>query len=268
MSLAAAAPARLSPALLRRPPPLATLLPRRTLSSSPPPSHPVDPIAHAKHLVRAHDPDAFLAAYFFPAGRPREAFWAYRALNVRPLSLARPSSSHRPCWARTSSSSQLDAPSERLTARRAQANTSPSPPLCGRRPAGARDDRRDGDDARARRHQAPVVEGRRARHCGRASGLPHPLTPFPSSPRLTFVFALPSRPGLPTRRPPRASRRPPLLPLAPGRRPSSPPARPGPLAHVDRADGRPRSLLLDAADRRPGPSFPSPSPFPSLLSPR
>lgn len=42
-----------------------------------------DPIGHCRALVRQHDPDAFLSSYFYPAGRPREAFWAYRALNVR-----------------------------------------------------------------------------------------------------------------------------------------------------------------------------------------
>ena len=66
-----------------RPRPLPLLLrPLGSRPSSAGASPTADPIGHCRTLTRTHDPDAFLASYFYPAGRPREAFWAYRALNV------------------------------------------------------------------------------------------------------------------------------------------------------------------------------------------
>lgn len=66
--------------------PSSSLLLTRTLASAPPAAAPTaDPIGHCRQRVREHDPDAFLASYFYPAGRAREAFWAYRALNVRSI---------------------------------------------------------------------------------------------------------------------------------------------------------------------------------------
>ncbi|CED85288.1 Phytoene/squalene synthetase [Phaffia rhodozyma] len=53
-------------------------------SSTSPSSGPsfISPVLYCKQQVQKFDHEAYLASYFFPAGRPREAFWALRALNM------------------------------------------------------------------------------------------------------------------------------------------------------------------------------------------
>lgn len=79
-------PTMAAPRLLRTRPALIPL--SRTLASSLSPP-PLDPVKHVAALIKKDDPHAYQASYFFPPGRPREAFLAYRALNVRiPSSLS------------------------------------------------------------------------------------------------------------------------------------------------------------------------------------
>jgi hypothetical protein len=69
----------LSPALFSRC--LATEPPTSS-PTPPPPASFSNPVATCRSQVERSDYDAYLASYFYPAGRHRDAFYAMRALNV------------------------------------------------------------------------------------------------------------------------------------------------------------------------------------------